>query len=291
MKKQHLWLIIIVLVITNVATLIFTLTSGNKSGNEVVATIGKKEITRQEWLSEMELKYGKEVLDELVNEKVIAAAGEKYDITISQEDIDREMKMMKTVYGPAGGYSNYDEDKLVEQIENSLILEELLTKDVAFSEKELERYYEENSAMFTFPDSYHISKIVVKTEEEAEQTLQELEQGSSFSVLAMERSIDDFTASQGGDAGFVGADTEHVSEQMLEEIESLKPGEWSKAIKEEEGYAIVLLHEYMGEEAYQFEDVKAQIRRQMAIEQMDAPVSARPFWDEAEVEWFYDEEQ
>ncbi|WP_080843577.1 peptidyl-prolyl cis-trans isomerase [Cytobacillus gottheilii] len=291
MKKQHLWLIIAALIITNSVTLTFLLSGDSQKGSEVVATIGNQEITRQEWLSEIELKYGKEVLDELVNEKVISQAGEKYDIAISQEDIDREMKMMKTVYGPAGSYSLYDEEKLAEQIENSLVLEELLTKDADISDEELERYYEENSAMFTFPDSYHISKIVVKTKGEAEQTLQELEQGSSFSVLAMERSIDDFTAGQGGDAGFVSADTEHVSETMLGEISALKPGEWSDVIEVEDGYAIVLLHEYIEEEAYKYEDVKAQIRRQLAIEQMDTPVSARPFWDEAEVEWFYDKTQ
>ncbi|KAB2329153.1 peptidyl-prolyl cis-trans isomerase [Bacillus mesophilum] len=291
MKKQHLWLIIAALIITNGVTLTFLLSGESKKGSEVVATIGNQEITRQEWLSEIELKYGKDVLDELVSEEVISQAGEKYDISISQEDIDREMKMMKTAYGPVGDYTLYDEEKLAEQIENSLILEELLTKDADISEGELERYYEENRAMFTFPDSYHISKIVVKTKEEAEQTLQELGQGSSFSVLAMERSIDEFTASQGGDAGFVGADTEHVSESMLDEISSLKPGEWSEAIEVEDGYVIMLLHEYMEEESYDYQDVKAQIRRQLAIEQMDTPVSARPFWDEAEVEWFYDETQ
>lgn len=32
------------------------------------------------------------------------------------------------------------------------------------------------------------------------------------------------------------------------------------------------------------------IRRQIALEQMDVPVSAKPFWKETDVEWYYGEQ-
>ncbi|MDQ0273078.1 peptidyl-prolyl cis-trans isomerase [Cytobacillus purgationiresistens] len=288
MKRQHLWLVIAGLLLINFITVAFFLGKDDKGDKEVVATIGKEKITRQDWLNEMESRYGKEVLDEMVDQKVVAAAGNKYKVKISEKEIDRELKMMKTTYGTSASALSADEDKWREQIENSLILEELLTKDVNVPEEELNQYYEDHSSQFNLNDTYHISQIVVKTEKEAQQTEKELEQGSSFSALAMERSIDSFTAVQGGDLGYVNEENEQYS-ALIEEAKSLKAGKWSAPIQTEEGFAIVMLHEHVKGESYSFKEVKEQIRRQIAIEQMDIPVSTQPFKDEVEIKWFYDE--
>lgn len=289
MEKKHFWIIIAGLVLLNVLTLSFLVFKGDGGNREAVAKVGKDKITRQEWLSEMESRYGKSTLNELIDQKVIENAGKKYGIKISDQAIDRELKMVKTMYG-----SNFSdqttEDNWRKQIKNNLILEELLTKDVTVSEDEMKQYYEQNSSQFNVPDSFHISQIVVKTREEAEQTLKELEQGSSFSVLAMERSIDEFTANQGGNAGYISEDDEHITADFLEQARSLMPGEWSNPIKTDEGYAVIMLHEHLKGESYSYKEVKNLIRRQIALEQMDIPVSAKPFWKEADVEWFYGEE-
>lgn len=267
----------------------FFLSKGSFANTEVVASVGKEKITRQDWLNEMESRYGKEILSELIDQKIIETAGEKYGIKISDQAIERELRVIKTMYGSSGGYQSTDEEKWQKQIKNSLMLEELLTRDVNVSEEEMKRYYEQNEGQFNLPDSYHISKIIVKTKEEAEQTIKELEQGSSFAVLAMERSIDEFTANLGGDAGYVNVNNERYSEEFMDAIKKLKQGKWSKPIKLEDGYAIVMLHEYVEGKEYAFKEVKDQLRRQIALEQMETPVSARPFWNETDVEWFYGE--
>ncbi|CAM3781177.1 peptidyl-prolyl cis-trans isomerase [Cytobacillus oceanisediminis] len=290
LEKKHLWMVIAGLVLLNCVTLAFLLFRDDGSNGEAVAKVGKDKITRQEWLSEMEVRYGKSTLNELIDQKVIENAGKKYGINISDQAVDRELKMVKTMYG-SDFSEQTTEDKWRRQIKNNLILEELLTKDVAVSEEEMKQYYEQNSSQFNVPDSYRISQIVVKTKEEAEQTLKELEQGSSFSVLAMERSIDEFTANQGGNAGYISEDDEHIAEDFLKQVKNLKQGEWSKAIKTEEGYAVVKLHEHLKGESYSYKEVKNLIRRQIALEQMDVPVSAKPFWKETDVEWFYGEEE
>ncbi|EWG08526.1 peptidyl-prolyl cis-trans isomerase [Cytobacillus firmus] len=288
MEKRQLLMIIAGLVLLNLITLAFLLFKGDGSG-EAVAKIGGEKITRQEWMSEMELKYGKSTLSELIDQKVIEEAGKKYGVKISDKAVDLELKMVKTMYG--GNFTDeMSEDKWRRQIKNNLILEELLTADVSVSEEEMKSYYEENSSQFHVPDTYHISQIIVKTKEEAEQTVKELEEGSSFSVLAMERSIDEFTANLGGNAGYVSKDDEHIPSEVLEQVKNLKPGKWTKPVKTEDGYAVVMLHEHLKGEQYSFKEVKNMIRRQIALEQMDVPVSAKPFWKEADVEWFYGEQ-
>ncbi|MFS0594702.1 peptidyl-prolyl cis-trans isomerase [Cytobacillus horneckiae] len=288
MKRQHLWLVIIGLVLINCVTVAFFLGRGDQGVKEVVAKIGKQEITRQEWLGEMESRYGKEVLDEMIDQKVIEAAGKKYKIEISDKEIDREMKMLKTTYGTTTSALASDEEKWRKQIENSLILEELLTKDVSVPEEELDAYYEENISQFNIKDTYHLSQIVVKTEKEAKQTMDELKQGSSFSALAMEKSMDSFTAVQGGNIGYVNEENEEYA-MLIDEAKDMKPGKWTNPIKTDDGFAIVMLHEHIPGETYSYKEVKNQIRRQVAIEQMDIPVSTQPFKDEVDIEWFYDE--
>ncbi|MEH7390637.1 peptidyl-prolyl cis-trans isomerase [Bacillus sp. JJ1503] len=287
LKKDKLRFIIVGLILLNCLTIALFLAKGSSGNHETVATIGKEKITRQDWLSEMESRYGKEVLKELIDQKVIETAGKKYAVNISDKAVERELNMFKTMYGSSGGYQASDENKWRQQIKSSLMLEELLTRDAKISEKEIKSYYEKNKSQFNLPDSYHISQIIVKTKKEADQTIKELDQGSSFSVLAMERSIDEFTANFGGDAGYINEDTERYSKSFIDEIKNLKPGSWSKAIKMDDGYAIVMLHEHVRGKEYSYKEVKDQIRRQIALEQMDTPVSARPLWNELDVEWFY----
>jgi foldase protein PrsA len=286
-KKQHFLLIILILVILNIATIsIFVTNPGWFSNNsEEVATIGNESISRQEWLNEMEERYGESILKELIDQKVIEQMAKKYDIKISDKEINREITLLKT--NTYGQNQNQNDEQLREQIKNRLLLEETLTKEAVISEKEIKKYYEENKDIFFSPTSYQLSQIIVNTKKEAEQTTKELKQGSSFSVLAMERSIDEFSANEGGNIGFINEEDDRISPEVLQKIKALKPGEWTSPLKTENGYAIYLLHEKIPQKKYSFKEVKNQIRRQQALEQMDTPVSADIFWKEADVDWFY----
>ncbi|MFE8704055.1 peptidyl-prolyl cis-trans isomerase [Cytobacillus sp. FJAT-54145] len=289
MEKKQLWVIIAGLILLNCLTVAFFLTNQGQlaTGNEeVVATVGKDTITREDWLNEIETRYGQDVLQDIIDGIVIKSMAEKYNIDISDKEIEQELLMVKTMYGSYGDDSA-NEEEWKEQIKNNLLLEELLTKDVVVSEEEMKAYYEQNSSYYHIPTSYHLSHIVVKTEEEAEQTLKELNQGSNFATLAMERSIDEFSANQGGDLGYITEEADHFSRNYLKVVEQLKPGKWSDAILTEDGYSIVMLHERINGKEFPYNEVKNQVRRQIALEQMDVAVSASAFWDELDVDWFY----
>lgn len=297
MRKKELWLIIAVLILLNILTVIFFATkSGGVSsaaGNEEkVATVGRESISRQDWLNELEVRYGKEVLKEMIDQKVIKEMAAKYHISVSDKEVDRQLQMTQVAYRPFTSQSNVGDDKKwKEQVKNNLLLEEILTKDVVVSEREIKSYYEENSEQFHVPTAYHLSHIVVKTKAEAKKALKELAQGSSFSALAMERSIEEFTANQGGDIGYISKDDEQYPAKYLQVAKKLKVGKWSDALKVNQGYAIIKLHSVMKSQTYTYGEVKDQIRRQIALEQMKEPTTATTFWDEAKVDWFYGSNQ
>ncbi|MGA9227018.1 MAG: peptidyl-prolyl cis-trans isomerase [Mesobacillus sp.] len=288
MEKKQLWYVIAGLAMLNVITLVLLLfkpafMEGNK---ETVAEIGNKTISRQEWLTELEERYGEETLRDLVDQEVVQQMADDYKIKVSDKAIERELNIYKAMYSSAENEPK-SEDKWKQQIKYSLLLEELLTKDVKVSEDDMKAFYEQNKSLFDLPASYHLSQIVVETKKEADAAVKELKDGSSFDALAMERSIDEFSANQGGDIGFINEEDERVDPQVVEAAKTLKPEKWTGPVKLENGYAIIYLHEKLEGKKYGFKEVKNQIRRQMALEQMDIPVSARAFWNEAEVSWFY----
>jgi foldase protein PrsA len=285
-------MVIAALIMLNCLTIAFLLSKANVAGGEVideeaVATVGKKPITRQEWLNELESRYGKDVLKGMIDQKVIEEMAAKYKIKVSNQDVEREFRLLQTTYNSFSKKNSTNEKMWKEQIRSSLLLEELLTKDVEVSNKELTNFYNKNRDLFNVPSAYHLSHIIVKTLEEAKQVSNELAQGSNFSTLAMERSIEEFSANEGGDIGYISVDDERYPKEYFETAQELKAKDYSKPLKVEQGYAIIKLEGKISEKKYSFDDVKEQIRRQIALEQMKAPASASTFWDDAQVEWFY----
>jgi foldase protein PrsA len=288
-------MVIAALIMVNCLTIAFFLSKANLAGGavmneEAVATVGKKTILRQEWLNELEARYGKDVLKEMVDQKVIEEMAAKYKIKITNQDVEREYRMLQATYNSLSKQTVKNEEKWKEQIRSNLLLEELLTKDVEVSSDELSNYYEKNKELFHVPPAFHLSHIVVSTEEEADQALQELAQGSNFSTLAMERSIEEFSANEGGDIGYLSEEDERYPVQYIQNAKELKKGAYSMPIKVDQGYAIIKLEGKINGKKYSFKDVKEQIRRQIALEQMKSPATASTFWDDAKVDWFYGKE-
>jgi len=297
LKKKQLVYIVIALILTNCLTIAYFLTElksekvmsplTHEDTKEVVAKIGNDQITRETWLYEIEQAYGKEVLEALINEKVTEKLKEKYDIKVNPIEVERELRMIKMMYAGTINGEVVNEEEWKKQIENNIVIEEIITKDVAIDEEEMKKYYEDNKVFYDIPDAYHLSHIVVKSLEEAEQVGRELAEGSNYKTLALEWSIDPLTASLGGDIGFIAEGDSQFPEQYIETAQQLKPNEWSGPVQTNEGYAILLLHEHVEGVTYTYDEMKNQIRRQIALKQLDAPMTIQSFWDEIGVEWFY----
>jgi foldase protein PrsA len=299
LSGKTLWSIIFGLVIINCFTIGYFLTkdrdfipvSSNDEASETIATIGETTITREQWMAELESRFGKDTLKELVNIKVVEELAEKYTITVSDDVIERELAVYKSMYHSLDEEQFGNEDNWRQQIRYSILLEELLTRDVSVPEKEMETFYKNNKDLYNIDETYHLSHIILNTEKEANKLIEELEGGSSFEALALEKSIDEFTANQGGDIGFISKDNEYVPSTYIETALKLNEGNWSEPIQVESGYAVILLHEKLKGKAYSYEDVKDQIRRQIALEQMEGSVTVEPLWEEMGVTWFYGNEQ
>lgn len=297
LKKKWLWNIIFGLVIINCLTLAFlakqsfSLKEASEAASfvngqeNIVAVVGETPITRKDMLVELEKMYGEEVARSIVNQEVVKQMAEKYKVTVSDQSVEREWKMIKTMYSRSPLLQTSSEELVKQQIKSSLLLDELLVKDVTIAEEELKSYYEGNKELYTLDDAFHLSHIVVASKEEADAVIKELKEGSSFSSLAMEVSTDELTANHGGDLGFLTHDSEMYPNVYLSEANELNTATWSDPISVDNEYVVLYLHEKVDGMTYTFEEVKDQIRRQLALEHIEGAVDPSIFWNEIGVEW------
>ncbi|MEI5909515.1 peptidyl-prolyl cis-trans isomerase [Bacillus spongiae] len=288
------------LLVTNMITLFFLLKTtdelassedeGVLASTEVVARIGDQTISREEWLVALENRYGQEVLEVLVDQKVMKEAGEKFNLSVSETEIEQELTFIQSIYNAYDKEWDDQVDLLREQIRSDLLLQKLLTKDVQIPEEELKRYYDENVHFYSIPDSFLLSIIVVEKIEEGNQVVKELREGSSFEALAMEQSIDPYSASQGGSLGYISKDSTMYSESFWDVVGKLKVGEWSESFPLNDGFAVIWVQEKREGKDYSFEEVKGKIHRQLALEQQESLFSPKTLYEEFQVKSFYDKE-
>lgn len=270
--------------------IMWLLPSKDKSNNdEIVATIDGDEITRQQWLAKMESMYGKETLQGLVNEAVMEKAAKEHKIDVSDKEIDLELALMRSAQDTTDRtFQSLSDKELRQKVRTQLILEKVLAKDIVISDEAVETFYQDNQSLYNIPTSYRTSMIVADSKENIESILQELKNGSEFSVLARERSIDTPSASLGGDIGFIMEQQANIDSAILKAVAKLEKGATSEAVVLSDGrYAIVHVSEIKEGQSFTFEDVAEHIKRVLAVEQLSASVVPEIFWADYEVNWFY----
>lgn len=265
--------------------------NGTSGGKEEVASVNGEVITREDWLVSMEEQYGKETLLELVNTQVMETAANKNEIKVSEQEIDLELALIHTAQDSTDtSLQTLDGDLQRQKMRSQLILEKVLTKDIVIKDKEIETFFNENKTLYNIPTTYRTSIIVLPSEEDANDTIKELENGSSFDVLARERSIDNPSASLGGDIGYVTETQENIDGAIVDAAKMLKASEWSDSISLSDGrFAVVFLQDVTVGQSFKYEEVKDHIKRELAIEQLPQSVSPEAFWKEFDTEWFYSE--
>ncbi|WP_336824273.1 peptidyl-prolyl cis-trans isomerase [Sporosarcina sp. USHLN248] len=287
LKTKPLLVLIGILLAGNLLWFIaFLIPNKSEQPPEEVASVAGEPITRQEWMTAMEKEVGREVLLELVNEKVMETAAEKYGIKVTDEEIELELSLITSVDGRF--HSGLDVEQTRQKIRSTLILEKVLTNDVVISDESAKKFYEENEQLYNILTAYRTSIIIVPTKKEAEQALDELSKGSNFDALAKERSVDLSSANLGGDIGYINATTETVDPAIYKAAEGTKEGKVSKVISLEDGtYAIVRVNEVIEGQSFSFKDVKEHIKRELALEQLSQSVNPEAFWKEFDAKWFY----
>lgn len=230
--------------------------SPDKNG-EVVASVDGEDITKEELYDALISVTGPEALDALIDEKIVDLEIKKEKITVSDDEIDKEIDNFKEEAGGEEAFNaalennDISEDDFKKDVVQYLSIRKLMEPLVEVTDEEIEGYFEENKETFDTQEQVDARHILVEDEDLANDLYKQLKDGADFAELAQEHSTDGSAAS-GGDLGFFSRG------QMVPEFEekafSLEVGEISEPVKSEFGYHIIETLDKQEEKAAALED-------------------------------------
>ena len=287
LRTKPLLVVIAILLFSNLLWFIaWKVTDKSWETGEVVASVDGESIERETWMAAMEERIGRETLLELVNNKVMEAAAKEHDIKVSAKEIDLELALIHSVDDHV--LTGMTAEKEREKIRTSMILEKILTKDIVISDEAIKASFDDKGSLYNTADAYRTAIIVLPSKDEAENALTELAEGSSFNILARERSIDASSASLGGDLGYINETKDFLDPAIIESAIKLKPKTTSGVISLSNGtFAILHVSDIMKGKTFKLKEVKDHITRKLAMDQLTDTVSVEAFWQEFDTSWFY----
>ena len=222
-----------------------------KNGKEVAIKINGENITADDLYDELREKYAKYQIIDDIDKKIfnVIYKGDK-DI---EEQVKNQYENYEAQYSQNGqsfdevlenyGYKNAEEFKseLRLNFQRAKAVEDYIKDNI--SDKEIQKYYDENYAGDISAKHILISVSDEVSEEEAlkkaKDLIKELNDGADFDTLAKENSNDPGSKDKGGDLGYFGKG------QMVQEFEdaayALKVNEYTKEpVKTSYGYHIIL---------------------------------------------------
>src|SRR5690606_29911137 len=114
-----------------------------------VATVNGEVITERELYDELVRRGGREVLNQMITQRLIQQAARAADITVDEAGIEAELERIKQQLPPgmsledALGEVGMDMEQLMEEIRTQLMLRELLAARIEITEEEMQKFFEQ----------------------------------------------------------------------------------------------------------------------------------------------------
>lgn len=236
---------------------------GCSESSDYVAKVDGEKILQTELDEALRSQYGAEVLDTLINNKIVELEAKKEDITVSDESIQAEYDELVESYGGEDALQAiYDEYGLTEESVKDNIRMYQLTKAVVaasieLSDEEVEQYFEDNKDSYGQAEQVVASHVLLEDEAAAKEVLAKIQAGEDFEELAKSFSKDEETNADGGDLGYISRG--QMDESFEEVAFSLEKGAVSEVVQTPEGYHIIKVTDKVPAEEAKLEEVKEEV--------------------------------
>lgn len=147
------------------------------------------------------------------------------------------------------------------------LTQESATKGTEISDVEISQYYQDNKSQFITQEQKQVAHIQFANEKDALDTYQALQNGADFATLAKEKSMDQLSANNGGDLGWVNA--ADLPPAFSEVMNTLNINQYSQPVKIDANYHIVKLIAQKESEVLSLDKVKSQIAQQIRQERQN----------------------
>lgn len=268
--------------------------------NTVLAKIGDVKITRGDvdhelkpQLDQLVKQYGEgyedvpelkdklktartQVLEKLVDEKVLVKKAEELKLVPDEADLQKEMNEkidnLKKMYGTEEAFNNvkknlgFTEETFNEFIKNQVIAQkavDYMFKDIKITDEDVKKYYDEHKNDF---GEANVAHILVKDEAKAKEVREKAVNGEDFATLAKEYSEDPGSKDKGGDYGVIPYNSKQYVKEFVDGFKTLGEGEISQPIKTQYGYHII---KATNVKKKTFDEVKDEIKKDLQKQEED----------------------
>jgi peptidyl-prolyl cis-trans isomerase C len=186
-----------------------------------------------------------------------------------------DMKVLASQAAKDGLDKSDDFKRRMDQIRQQLLINEYVKVkvDATVTDAMVKARYEKEIAGFTPPEELRARHILVKTKDEADAVIKELDAGGDFAKLAADKSQDPGSAKEGGDLGYFAAGD--MVAPFEEAAGKLEIGAYTKApVETQFGFHVIKLEDKRKQKAPAFDDVKDQIRQSVVGEMFTAQLAA-----------------
>jgi len=255
-------------------------------GRKVVAVVNGEKITKEELRNEAERVAGKDVLVNLIREKLILQAAKKEGVYPSNEEVEKELEFRKREnpnFMEDLKKQNMTLEEYKKQLIESLAEINLITKGINVTDKEIEDAFKKYKPML---DRVRLRWIVNVSEEEIKKAKEKLDAGAFFETVAKDSSQDTTTKDKGGDMGYVSiANLRALSPKIADLAMTLPLGKVSDIIKIPNAYVIIRVEDRRVATLDSWKDF---LRRSVMLEKANKEGRAekvlKPIFEQAKIE-------
>ena len=220
-----------------------------------------------------------DVVEKMVEQKIIDQEIKRYKITVSDQDIDNDIEQIKKSklwtdeeFRKALEYEGLTvesyREKLKKQSLRARLLNTIVKANIVITKEDIAAYYESNIEKYQGELKYHLRNIIMRVLEDAgmdgkrsvlekmENIHGALENGASFESLARQYS-ESVLAKNGGDLGILAY--KDFSSQLKEALEGLAIGEYTPVLDTDQGYQIFYIENILKENEISLEEVYSEI--------------------------------
>ncbi|KZB92310.1 foldase [Bacillus sp. VT 712] len=232
---------------------------------DAVASVDGDKITKDQLYEVLMSQGGTDVLDSMIEQKVINKEAEKKSVTISEKELDKELDALITSYGGEDTFNQaleangIKESEVKKDLETNLKAKKLVEDTIDISEDEMKSYFDENKDSFDQPEQVKASHILVKDEKTANEVKKNLSDGEKFAELAKEYSTDTASKEDGGDLGYFSK--EDMVQEFSDAAFDLNVNEISEPVKTEYGYHVIKVIDKKAAQDANYENSKEEIKQ------------------------------
>lgn len=237
----------------------------------------------------------KSIFDLLVSRKILAEKAAENNIQLDAGDYDNINNSLYTLVQNYGGivsfrallleYDTYFNEVTL-NVKDNYLYEKLWKKllaDIGAGEDKIRKYYEDNKASFTRPESVRAKHILISTVDSSGKSMDSQEkkkaEEKARGILEKVKSCEDFDKLMNAYSEDPGLKQypngyEFTRGQMVREFEeaafSLKAGETSGLVETQYGYHIIKVEEKIPQKQLTYEEVKSNIKAKLDEEEKQA---------------------